>query len=140
MKKINSILLIEDDPISNFLSDTIIRKLNFAEEINIKGNGESALKFLEDSHLNNKEFPQIIILDINMPIMDGFEFLEKLELLPYYNKKKTLIIILSNLLSEKDIKILNQITSLTYLSKPLNKEKLMGLLLKENKPELEYNK
>jgi CheY-like chemotaxis protein len=140
MKKINSILLIEDDPISNFLSDTIIRKLNFAEEINIKGNGESALKFLEESHLNNKEFPQIIILDINMPIMDGFEFLEKLELLPYYNKKKTLIIILSNLLSEKDIKILNQITSLTYLSKPLNKEKLMGLLLKENKPELEYNK
>jgi CheY-like chemotaxis protein len=139
MKKINSILLIEDDPISNFLSDTIIRKLNLAEEINIKGNGESALKFLEESHVNNKPFPQVIMLDINMPIMDGFEFLEKLETLPYYDKNKTLIIILSNLLSEKDIRILNQITALTYLSKPLNKEKLINVFLKENKQEFQYN-
>src|SRR4051812_48316985 len=112
MKKINSVLLIEDDPISNFISDTIIRKLGLCEEIHIQGDGVSALKFLEDCYIKNKSLPQVIFLDINMPIMDGFEFLEKLETLPYFNKNNTLIIVLSNLLTEKDIFILNQLTSL----------------------------
>jgi CheY-like chemotaxis protein len=139
MKKFNSVLLIEDDPISNFISDTIIRKLDLCEEIHIQGDGVSALKFLEDCYFKNKSLPQVILLDINMPIMDGFEFLEKLETLPYFNKNNTLVIVLSNLLTEKDIFILNQLTSLKYLCKPLNKEKLMGLLLKENKPEFQFN-
>jgi CheY-like chemotaxis protein len=139
MKKIKSILLVDDDPISNFISDTLLRRLDLAEEIIIKGNGVLALKYLEECHLMNKSMPQVIILDINMPIMDGFEFLEALDSLPYYKRKNTLLIILSNLLSEKDIRILNQITSLTYLSKPLNKEKLMSLLLKEYMPEIQFN-
>jgi CheY-like chemotaxis protein len=139
MKKFNSVLLIEDDPISNFISDTIIRKLDLSEEIHIHADGSGALKFLEECHLKNKLLPQIILLDINMPVMDGFEFLEKLEALPYFNKNNTLIIVLSNLLTERDILILNQLTSLKYLCKPLNKEKLMYLLLKENQPEFQFN-
>jgi CheY-like chemotaxis protein len=139
MKKFNSILLIEDDPISNFISDSIIRRLNITDEIVIKGDGESALEFLEDCYLNKKSLPQLILLDINMPVMDGFEFLEKLDSLSYYNKYETILVVLSNILAERDVQILNHITELKYLCKPLNKEKLMEVLLKVRKPEFQFH-
>lgn len=73
------ILLVDDDEITNFLSREVLQ-LHFTEaEIITVTNGEEALEFLANQLIENKPLPNIMLLDINMPLMNGWEFLEKLE-------------------------------------------------------------
>ena len=77
--KVVRILLVDDDEITNFLSKEVLQ-LHFAEaEIITVTNGEEALEFLADQLKGESALPQIMLLDINMPLMNGWEFLEKLE-------------------------------------------------------------
>jgi CheY-like chemotaxis protein len=72
------ILLVDDDEITNFLSREVLQ-LHFTEaEITTVTNGEEALEFLASQLNENKPLPNIMLLDINMPLMNGWEFLEKL--------------------------------------------------------------
>jgi CheY-like chemotaxis protein len=132
MEKYKSVLLIDDDPVTNFLNHTIVTNLNIADEIHIRCNGKKALEFIEEYYLLNKSLPELILLDINMPIMDGFEFLEQFENQPYKNKEKTLVIVISNLFTKNEIDILNQLEYPKYLYKPLKKKELMNILKQES--------
>jgi CheY-like chemotaxis protein len=131
MEKYKSVLLIDDDPVSNFLHHSIITNLGIAEEINIKGNGEAALKFIREYHSSFNSLPSLILLDINMPIMDGFEFLEEFEKSDYMDKDKTKIVVVSNLFRKSDIDILNELAYPKYLYKPLNKRELKNIIEEE---------
>jgi CheY-like chemotaxis protein len=133
MEKYNSVLLIDDDPVTNFLNHSIIASLHIAREITIRSNGEKAFEFLEEFYETNKALPELILLDINMPIMDGFEFLEKFENLPYMDKNKTLVVVISNLFTKKEIDILNILEYPKYLYKPLNKKELINILKQDPK-------
>jgi CheY-like chemotaxis protein len=133
MEKYNSVLLIDDDPVTNFLNHSIISNLHIANEIVIRSNGEKAFEYLEEFYQTHKSLPELILLDINMPIMDGFEFLEKFESLPYMDKNKTLVIVISNLFTKKEIDVLNVLEYPKYLYKPLNKIELIKILEHETK-------
>jgi CheY-like chemotaxis protein len=132
MEKYRSVLLIDDDPVTNFLNHTIVTNLGIAGEIAIRCNGEKALEYIEEYYLSNQSLPELILLDINMPIMDGFEFLEKFENLPYKEKNNTIVIVISNLFTKKEIDILNQLEFPKYLYKPLNKNELINILNQES--------
>jgi CheY-like chemotaxis protein len=118
------ILLVEDDGISNFLATTKFKKLGF-EKIQSVENGILAIDYL------NNHTPNLIILDINMPIMDGFEFLD-------YKEKNSLgantpIVILTSSNRESDReKILGYRNIVDYIEKPLNYEKIQRILTKIN--------
>jgi CheY-like chemotaxis protein len=72
MKK--NILLVDDDKIFNFLSEKTIASLGFANEIHFASNGQHALELLELCRSGEIQKPDIIFLDLNMPIMNGYEF------------------------------------------------------------------
>ena len=74
MKKVNSILLIDDDAATNFYHKIVIQRLNCCNRIDVFDDATEALQYLEDS----EESPNIIFLDINMPKMDGWKFVERL--------------------------------------------------------------
>ena len=77
MNKYHSILLVDDDEISNFINQQIITSLQLTDRVYTSRNGMEALKFLEE--FNDKIssiHPELILLDIKMPIMDGLEFLK----------------------------------------------------------------
>jgi CheY-like chemotaxis protein len=133
MKKYKSVLLIDDDPVTNFLNHTIVTNLKITEEITIRGNGEKALEFIDEYYRLNNTLPDLILLDINMPIMDGFEFLEKFDALSYQEKGKTQVVVISNLFTKNEIDILNQLEYPKYLYKPLNKTELINILKYENR-------
>jgi len=121
--KFKNVLLVDDDYVSNFIADHLLTKLALCEQVHFCRNGDEALKFLKSCD----EFPELIFLDINMPVMDGIEFIEifrKLNL----DKNKTRIIIYTASFREKDITMLKQIGFNDFIIKPLTEEKLLNLL------------
>jgi CheY-like chemotaxis protein len=128
MIKYDNVLLIDDDPISNFLTDKALRELNIANQIHISLNGRKAIIFLKEFYLKHKLIPELILLDINMPVMDGFEFLQEFEMEGFEQKIRTRVMMLSNIFREKDIEVLNKLSCEHYLRKPLNKNALMDIV------------
>jgi CheY-like chemotaxis protein len=128
MKNYNCVLLVDDDPISNFINHEVLRKNRVCKEISISRNGEEALAFLNEYQSKNQCLPQVILVDIKMPIMDGFEFLQEFEKLSIPGKEKIRVIMLSDDYSLRDVEALNKMGHSHYLNKPLDKDKLLNLL------------
>src|SRR5690554_1519933 len=119
MYKFNNVLLVDDDYISNFIADHLLNKHKICKSITIARNGDEALKYLQDE---NNPFPELILLDINMPVMDGFEFIGAFQ---RYNmdRSKTKIVIYTTAYNKEDFELLNEIGFHDFIIKPLNEEK-----------------
>jgi CheY-like chemotaxis protein len=72
-----AILLVDDDPITNYMNARLLRSLRATAHIEVTTNGQEALAFLRSQSGQTIHRPQLILLDINMPVLDGFEFLDE---------------------------------------------------------------
>jgi CheY-like chemotaxis protein len=123
ISKYNTVLLIDDNDVDNIITKKHLRDLDFAENIVIKSSAVKALDYLR--MIEEKNIPEIIFLDIRMPEMDGFEFLEKYGCLDDKIKVKSKIIMLSSSLDHEDIsKAMNDRYVFKFLNKPLEKDEL----------------
>ena len=77
MKKLDCIWLIDDDEIAIYLADRVIQKVEFSKDVEKFNSGHSALKHLEFCININENLPDLILFDLNMPNMNGFEFIEQ---------------------------------------------------------------
>ena len=123
------ILCVDDDPITLMLCKMVISKSSFATEIITAQNGEEALNYFDDLKLNNlgaeiKKYPSLVFLDLNMPVMDGWEFLDHFSKEEYTSAfKNTKVIVLSSTIDPNDIgKSKTYSMVLDFLSKPITKE------------------
>lgn len=130
MNKISCILLVDDDQINNFINQRLIEDLIVTEELNLVNNGLEAVDYLKDSCQNRNKCPELILLDINMPVMDGFEFLYEFKSLDFPNKEKVKIVMLTTSTSQKDLEKLEDHEIAGYINKPLTEEKMMELVQK----------
>ncbi|KGO79810.1 response regulator receiver domain-containing protein [Flavobacterium cauense R2A-7] len=125
------LLLIEDNLIDQLVTSQLLKKNLGLTDINIANNGREGMLWLKNSDINFNEL--IILLDIRMPEMDGFEFLSEYEKLPESLKHKTRIFMLSSTLDSEDIKRAednNYVQSL--LSKPLPVNEFKRILFSDN--------
>lgn len=128
MKK--SVLIIDNDPIYRTISQRIIEKLDLAETIFVEKNGYTAIQFLSQVIENNSELPKIIFLDIEMPVMNGWEFMDE-----YCKFEKSLlteieIYIVSSSISQVDKDKANTYSEIKgFISKPLTIETLKNILI-----------
>ncbi|MDP5092280.1 MAG: response regulator [Polaribacter sp.] len=129
MKKLDTILLIDDDPATNFLHKFILQKESCAENILAFQNAEEALEYIKETIKSGFHYPELIFLDINMPRMNGWEFIEEYNKISNENKVSKIVVMLTTSLDPKDkekaesIKDINQ-----FLSKPLTLEKIHQVL------------
>ena len=86
MKKINSIAVIDDDPITVFGIKKMLNALNVSNTIKTYVNGKQAIDDIKKMLKNGESVPEVLFLDINMPIMDGWQFLEEFITLPLQSK------------------------------------------------------
>lgn len=117
---IDLVMLVDDNDTDNFISKRIIEITKFAKKVEIKNSGKSALQYLEDNQNNPENLPDLIFLDINMPIVDGFVFLFEFEMFPEELKKKCKVVILSSSDNKRDIeKIVDNEYVIKFITKPL---------------------
>jgi len=117
---VDLVLLVDDNDTDNFISKRIIELTKFAKRIEIKNSGKSALQYLEHAREDNNKLPDLIFLDINMPIVDGFVFLYEFEKFPIHVRDKCKVIILSSSDNKRDIdRIVDNQYVVKFITKPL---------------------
>jgi CheY-like chemotaxis protein len=130
-RKLNCILLIDDDEPTNFLNQIIIEGTGCTKQIKAVQSGEEALLYLANSNVETVSCPDLIFLDINMPAMNGWEFIQKYRALNNEFKSKAMIIMLTTSLFPEDATLANEIPEITaFENKPLTEEKLDAIIKK----------
>ena len=129
MKK--NILLVDDDKIFNFLSEKTIMSLGLANEINFASNGQQALDILGLCKRGEIQMPDIIFLDLDMPVMNGYEFLEEFAKIDLPNKKAITIVVLTSSADPRDIDRTKELGIRYYYNKPLSRDEIKRLVGKE---------
>lgn len=122
------ILIIDDDEINNFIAAKLIDKIPPKAKVSTCVNGQEGINFVKNKLNNQNEFPDIIFLDINMPLMNGWEFLEEYEQIKNDIKKKVTINMLSSSVYNDDITKAETYTTVNkFISKPLTVDKIKDL-------------
>jgi CheY-like chemotaxis protein len=116
-----TVWVIDDDPIYQIIVNKIITKTELFSSVSGFENGKTAIDKLKKVIENAVELPNVILLDINMPIMDGWEFMEEMMLLKsQINEPITIYIVSSSIAIEDKNKAKNYPEIIAYLSKPIN--------------------
>jgi CheY-like chemotaxis protein len=126
--KYRSILLIDDDGIANHLHTVLIKKHNIAREIFIETNGKKGFDFIKKRYYTGKSLPSLIILDIDMPVQDGFAFLSQLLHSDLLAVKNIPVVILTNSIRSEDINRIKELGDFIYLQKPLSDNNLLAMV------------
>lgn len=124
MAKFTDVLLVEDDPITILVCERIIKMTSFAEKVTSCQNGRFALNYLLEAR-EKKSLPEIIFLDINMPVMNGWEFLIELNKIKSDFEELPGIYLLSSTVDPEDFTKAKSFSLVkNFISKPLSKEAL----------------
>ena len=123
---IEKVLIIDDDDLSIFLMKMTIQHINFIKSSDSVTSGWEALKFLDECQ---DKKPEVILVDLNMPEMDGFEFIEHFEEKYAPTSPGTKIIVVTSSQRESDkTRALSHQTVVGFMNKPLAEDKLKEIL------------
>ncbi|WP_026903458.1 response regulator [Pedobacter glucosidilyticus] len=126
--KYKTALLVDDNFIDNMINQKILNNSDFAENIVVKQSCESAIQYLQELINQQEELPQIIFLDIRMPIKTGFDFLVEFQQLPSTEKDTVKIVMLSSSLDPSDHKKVTEFNNVTdFFGKPLTSDLLKDI-------------
>ncbi len=118
MPRFKHVLLVDDNEIDNFINERIISSSGFCDQIIVRNSAEGALNYLREISGDENKIPDIIFLDLNMPVKDGFGFLADFDGLGDSIKGKSRVVVLSSSISPEDI---NKASANPYVFKYLNK-------------------
>lgn len=123
------ICIIDDDKILIFLTKKLINAQDSSIEISEYGDGHEALEFFKANMQKDSDFPDVIFLDISMPVMDGWEFLDEYSKIDMEIRKNIQLYMFSSSISAHDMERATANPNVNdYLTKPLTKEKLIEIL------------
>ena len=126
MEKVNCILLIDDDPVTNFLNTEVIKSLGIARNVRSCTNIGEAIALVKEKS-GERDFPEIIFLDVNLEAEDGFDFLRELHFLDVDVNKMKVIMLSSSTLS-RDKRRAMELGAFEYLVKPLDEDSLLSIV------------
>lgn len=130
-KKYRTVMLIDDNEIDNLINQKMIEAASIAENIYTHTGAKSAIEFLrnmEKLDVADQVLPDVIFLDIDMPLMDGFQFLDEFEKLGNMAKKKCKIVMLTSSINPQDFNRSKKYENVKlYLNKPLSHDSITKL-------------
>ncbi len=127
-----AVMLIDDNEIDNLINQKMIEAANIAEHIYTHTGARSAIEFLRNLEKLDKEtknvMPEVIFLDIDMPLMDGFQFLDEFDKLSEGTKKKCKVVMLTSSINPQDVNKSKRYSYVKkYINKPLSQDNLVNL-------------
>lgn len=129
MIKLSSVLLVDDDPLTNDLNERLLRQLGVADQYLAAADGLDALASLRrlaaDAHPSS---PVLVLLDVKMPRMDGMAFVDAYQQLPESQQQAVVIVMHTASMSSVDLGRIESLPIAGLVSKPLTKEKLDTIL------------
>lgn len=132
--RLNCILLVDDDIATNFINKKIIQKANIIEQVHVALNGKEAIEYISnkgkfESDNNKYPKPEMILLDINMPVMDGWEFIETYQKLDDTYKQNIVIVMLSSSFNPADkTKAESYAEVAEFRQKPMSRDALLEII------------
>jgi len=127
MKEIKNLTLVDDDSVFVFITSKIIEQSKMVQNLQVFENGMDALTFFKENFDNTELLPDILLLDLSMPIMDGWQFLD--EYLKLNIKHPITIYICSSSISPSDLNRAKSINAVSdYIIKPIGKEKIIEII------------
>ncbi len=125
-----TLCLVDDDVIHQFIIKKLVQRVDKEKkELLVFSNGEEAIQHLKSSSDDEQQLPDLILLDLNMPVMDGWEFLDEYMNIAPSLKKKIKIYILSSSQNPEDIKKAMTYKKISeYITKPINESQLTSII------------
>ena len=122
-------MLVDDNKTDNFFHERVIRKANAAQTVVVKESAEEALEYLKNRENNPTDHPELILLDINMPGMNGWEFIEEYEKLDKIFQSKMIVVMLTTSENPDDYALATKNNILAgFKTKPLTVEMLEEIM------------
>ena len=129
MNNCNKVFLIDDDRLSNFVNRSLLRNIGLGFDVHTFDSADNALFALKALAESSSTFPELILLDVNMPGKDGWEFLDECEKLFPEMQSICTIYMLSASLAKKDIDYAKEYAAVKgFIQKPLKVEKMESIM------------
>ncbi|WP_405400504.1 response regulator [Maribacter sp. Asnod2-G09] len=129
MNKVQNCCIIDDDPIFVYGTKRIIKEVDFATSVLVYSNGQEALDGLTKLCMAREPLPDVIFLDLNMPILNGWEFLDEFKNCKSKRSKKIVIYIISSSVDPRDLERVKNYEQVdTYILKPITPDDLAKIL------------
>lgn len=130
MKTIELLALVDDDDTFVYITKKIIEKTNCVKEIKVFNNGLEAILYLKENKNATYLVPDVIFLDLSMPIMDGWQFLDEFITIDTLNTRKIIIYVCSSSISPYDMTRAKKINVVSdFIIKPITKDKFTNLIM-----------
>jgi CheY-like chemotaxis protein len=123
-RKLSCILLIDDDEPTNFLNKMVVDELDIARHVQVVTNGQEALDYLNGTGPR----PELILLNINMPLMDGWEFVDRYTTLVTSQKANALVMLTTSLNPNDEKTAMANAEIAGFVNKPLRRETLENIM------------
>jgi CheY-like chemotaxis protein len=125
------VMLLDDSELDNFINEKMIEASHFSERIYVSTHGQSALEFLNNLSVAGEAscsiYPQLIFVDLNMPVIDGFQFIKNLKANPKNCPEPKLVILTSSVSDDDRLRALEISPDIVFLHKPLTEDMLKQL-------------
>ena len=129
MLPLRCLLLVDDDPTTRFLHRQLLVRLSVAEHVLEAANGQEALALVRAQRADDfRTCPDLILLDVRMPVLDGFGFLEAYRALPEAQQCAKVVAMLTTSLHPRDLDRAAHSSVTAYLTKPLTADKIRALV------------
>lgn len=130
MLPISCTLLVDDDDTTNYLHQRLLQRMAVTDTVLVAGNGEEALDLLHThcEQATSPTCPTLILLDMKMPRMNGFEFLRAYARRPSRQNPAVVIIMLTTSLNAQDVARMQDLPIAGFLTKPLTRDKVENIL------------
>lgn len=129
-KKLN-ILVVDDDLVAHLLSERVLTSFSWIDKIYKAFNGREGLQILDNYCRGLLAMPDLILLDLHMPVMDGFQFIEELKKMKCLESQEILTVVLSSSTNPKEIERVKALGVRHHITKPISTDMILKVILQE---------